>query len=127
MRWHTRNLLQAKTVRELQEEVAKGETKLCERDGRLIRYVEVLSLAVERYLLGKYGRFSVLGHSHPRTSTDFNKDSACRNGKVLWEAEQTFPDGRKRKRNVLLSEKLVYGENWRGAVPRWVTIACEQL
>ena len=39
---------------------------------------------------------------------------------VLFEEEQILPDGRSRKRNVALSEKLIGGEDWRQAVDRAV-------
>ena len=39
---------------------------------------------------------------------------------VLFEEEQILPDGRSRKRNVALSEKLIGGEDWRHAVDRAV-------
>jgi len=39
---------------------------------------------------------------------------------VLQEAKQQLPDGRVRTRGLPLSEKLLGGESWRGAVERAV-------
>ena len=83
----------AKSVEQLREEIAKGESLLRTEGGRLERVVEVLSVMVR----GRGGTF-------------------------LLEDRQVLPTGESRsRRGVFLSEKLVPGEDWRAAVPRAVT------
>lgn len=74
---------------DLVNEITKGESRLEVNDGVVRRRVEVLSVAVTRA-----------------------------DGKVLYEALQTLPDGRQRCRNMLLAEKLQQGETWQEAIRR---------
>lgn len=81
----------SKTVGELLEEQAKNESLLNVVDGRAMRTVKVLSLHITNG-----------------------------NGQVLFEDEQILPDGRSRRRNVQVSEKLMGDESWQSGVDRAV-------
>ncbi|KAG2425075.1 hypothetical protein HXX76_013984 [Chlamydomonas incerta] len=81
----------AKTINQLFEEVCKHESVLRLEGGKAQRVVQVLSL----HILNSRGQ-------------------------VLFEDEQVLPDGRSRRRDVAVSEKMVGGEAWRGAVDRAV-------
>mmetsp|Transcript_22305 Transcript_22305/g.56751 ORF Transcript_22305/g.56751 Transcript_22305/m.56751 type:complete len:244 (-) Transcript_22305:867-1598(-) len=81
----------AKTVADLLEEQSKSESILDVVDGRAQRIVRVLSM-------------------HIRNNR----------GQILYEDEQILPDGRSRRRNVTVSEKLIADESWKDAVPRAV-------
>ncbi|GFR51035.1 hypothetical protein Agub_g13363 [Astrephomene gubernaculifera] len=81
----------AKTVHELFDEVSKQESVLELEGGRALRIVNVLSL----HILNSRGQ-------------------------ILFEDEQVLPDGRSRRRNVPVSEKMVGEEPWTAALHRAV-------
>ena len=84
----------AKTVSDLFQETQQQETTvLLQPDGTLTRHVRVVQLAV--------------------------RDPARRD-RVLVEASQVLPDGRERRRNVLLSEKAMANEDWQDAALRGI-------
>ncbi|KAG2493572.1 hypothetical protein HYH03_008091 [Edaphochlamys debaryana] len=82
---------QAKTLDELLEEVSKQESILEFEGGKALRIVNVLSL----HILNSRGQ-------------------------ILFEDEQVLPDGRSRRRNVPVSEKMVVNEPWHVALHRAV-------
>mmetsp|Transcript_20982 Transcript_20982/g.45944 ORF Transcript_20982/g.45944 Transcript_20982/m.45944 type:complete len:252 (+) Transcript_20982:215-970(+) len=79
----------SKTVADLLDENQKAESVLHTEDGKALRVVQVLSL----HILNRIGQ-------------------------ILFEEEQILPDGRSRRRNVPVSEKLIGSEPWRNAVSR---------
>ncbi|GLI61734.1 hypothetical protein VaNZ11_004160 [Volvox africanus] len=81
----------AKTVHELFDEVSKQESVLEVEGGKALRIVNVLSL----HILNSRGQ-------------------------ILFEDEQVLPDGRSRRRNVPVSEKMVANESWLAALDRAV-------
>ncbi|PNH10964.1 hypothetical protein TSOC_002262 [Tetrabaena socialis] len=81
----------AKTVHELYDEVSKQESVLELEGGKALRIVNVLSL----HILNSRGQ-------------------------ILFEDEQVLPDGRSRRRNVPVSEKMVANEPWHAALHRAV-------
>ncbi|KAG2444337.1 hypothetical protein HXX76_001093 [Chlamydomonas incerta] len=81
----------AKTVHELFDEVSKQESVLELEGGKALRIVNVLSL----HILNSRGQ-------------------------ILFEDEQVLPDGRSRRRNVPVSEKMVANEPWHEALDRAV-------
>lgn len=81
----------AKTVGELLDEVQNQESVLEIEGDKALRIVNVLSL----HILNSRGQ-------------------------VLFEDEQVLPDGRSRRRNVAVSEKMVCGEPWLAALHRAV-------
>lgn len=84
----------AKTVTSLFAEVEDQETTLLLRpDGTLVRALNVMQVAVR----------------DPR-----HRD------RVLVEASQVLPDGRERRREVLLAEKMMAGEQWQDAAMRGI-------
>ncbi|KAG2493574.1 hypothetical protein HYH03_008093 [Edaphochlamys debaryana] len=81
----------AKTVDDLFDEVSKQESILEFEGGKALRIVNVLSL----HILNSRGQ-------------------------ILFEDEQVLPDGRSRRRNVPVSEKMVVNEPWHVALHRAV-------
>ena len=79
----------AKSVQFLWAEVQEGESRLQLVAGRPLRLVQVLNV--------------VLRNSQ---------------GQTLTEAEQVLPSGSRRRRGLVLSEKLLPDEGWQEAVPR---------
>jgi len=83
----------AKTVASLFTEVQEKETTLLVSGGTVTRQLTVMQVAVR----------------DPR-----HKD------RVLVEASQVLPDGRERRREVLLAEKMIDGEDWQDAALRGI-------
>ena len=89
-RWGTGN---AKTCASLLEEVTSNETTLRLDNNTVTRELHVMQVAVR----------------DPR-----HRD------RVLVEASQILPDGRERRREVLLAEKMIGGELWQDAAMRGI-------
>ena len=93
----------AKTTHDLHKEVLEGETTLLVRDGKPLRQ---LSMCVPRLLRACAPR---LGSRASRPCSVQLRVRDAR-GRTLVEAAQALPDGRVRRRGVLLSEKRVGSE-----------------
>jgi hypothetical protein len=91
-RWGTGN---AKTCASLLEEVTSNETtlRLDDTNNTVTRELHVIQVAV--------------------------RDSR-HSDRVLVEASQILPDGRERRREVLLAEKMIAGEQWQDAAVRGI-------
>jgi hypothetical protein len=63
---------------------------------------------------------AVLTDDPPQRATSVVRVIIRDNGKVLFEMDQTFPDGRRRPRNAVLSEKMKPGETVKQAALRGV-------
>ena len=132
----------SKSVGDLWQETDAGESRLVANGafGQLERHVEIVSVTLTRYVYPSIFLCYLHHHVPPHSDSLTHQNTPlstppppphighpplfCRetDGRVLYEASQTLPDGRVRSRGAgcLISEKLLSrdGESWRDGALR---------